>query len=212
MKTINESALRETFKAALEHDRNPESVISVILELLTDGSHSAFKLKNTFIIVKEELIAYFYGQSISAEILFNKMWRYRNRLIQLMSTFLIPVFFQPNNFQELKAIIPRLRSLSNMQLTRLVGYNLAQVLKRRSKLAVSLIRILTTSENIWMRILALHLGEELKAGQNPEIKTFIKTLKNDSELLLKEYTPVHSQTDEEILNSIQMQLVTNRNS
>ncbi len=211
MKNTNESALRESFKAALERDRNPEAVISVILELLTDEALSAFQLKNTFIVVKEELITYFYGQSISAELLFNKMWRHRNCLIQLMSTFLIPVFFKPNSFWELKAIVPRLRSLSNMQLTRLTGYNLGRVLKRRPNLAVSFIRILTTSENIWIRLLALHLGEELETGQNIEIMSYIRALKNDPEILLKKYTPFHFQTDEEILNSIQKSWVPNGN-
>jgi len=185
MKKPDETVLRRDFRNALDQDRNPEAVISAILELLINESHSSFELKKTFIVVKEELIAYFYGQSISAEILFNKMWRHGNRLIRQMSTFLIPIFFKPNNFQELKNILPPLRILSNMQFTRLIGYNLAQVLKRRPQLAVSLLRILASSENMWERILALELCKQLNSNQIPEINILIKTLKNDSELILK---------------------------
>ena len=185
MKKPDETVLRRDFRNALDQDRNPEAVISAILELLINESHSSFELKKTFIVVKEELIAYFYGQSISAEILFNKMWRHGNRLIRQMSTFLIPIFFKPNNFQELKNILPPLRILSNMQFTRLIGYNLAQVLKRRPQLAVSLLRILASSENMWERILALDLCKQLNSNQIPEINILIKTLKNDSELILK---------------------------
>ncbi len=209
MTSSNEHILRKTFKDALERDRNTEAVISVILEIFVNASHSTFKLKNTFIVVKEELIAYFYGQSISAELLFNKMWRNKNRLIQLISTFLIPIFFKPGNFRELKTIIPYLRNLSDIQITRLTGYNLAQALKRKPYIAVSLLRILSASDSIWERILALHLGEELKTVQSPEIDTIIKSLENKSNLILKKFMPVHFRTDEEILNSIQLQLTTN---
>jgi len=204
MDLLNENALREKLTASLERDRNPEAVISAILNILINEPGSEFYLKNTFIIVKEELITYFYGQSISAELLFQKMWRHKNRLIQLMSTFLIPVFFKPAHFQELRAIIPHLRSLADLQITRLVGYNLAQVLKRKPALAVSLLRILTFSNNVWERILALHLAEELNSGQHPEISAYLKSVKMDSDLLLQKYKPVHFKTDEEVLNSIQL--------
>lgn len=208
MKKQNEESLREDIRLSFKQGTNPDIVISVILKLLIKGKTSTSELRNTFFIVKEELISYFFDKELLAEMLFKRMWWHGNPLLMQMSTYLIHIFFKPKSSQDLTRIIPYFRQLSSLQSTQFLGFNIAHILERHNTLAVFLIARLARSSNKWERLLAIHIIKELKtkADKSMDINKQVENLKKDNDKLVRKYANTRLQPGEDLLHSMNFSL------